>query len=258
MASWEQVQQNTTLYPKALLAGEGASLRWHKDAHRPQSSQVFCVSAFGTLRHLPVRDGVIRQLLGLPDGATTSDPTWSIELEKVQADLLSEYGRVKASSVDALLLNRQAVFCVESKFSTDAKYGFRGCSQPEKDKNGVINCAGYYGPGSDLKTNTNAWCRLEIWDGDRSPRTYWTLGRAFFRESIFAKQADHEKCPFNGPFYQLMRNFLFAAALAQQKKLLPFGVVAIAPARRSAKLEQQLKSFRETVLQPQFGGCTNL
>ena len=116
-----------------------------------------------------------------------------------------------------------------------------------------LGAKGYYGPGSDLKTRTGAWCRLEVWDGERSPRTYWALGRTFFRDGVFAKPAEGQTCPFNGPHYQLMRKFLFAAALAQRQRLASFGVVVIAPARKSGKLEQQVESFRTTVLQPQFG-----
>jgi Restriction Endonuclease associating with ARP len=251
MATWEQVQRNPTLYPQALLPGEGERLRWHDDANRPHSSQVFCVSAIGTLRHLPARDQVIGQLVGL-DTPTAHESVWDIELEAERPDLLSEYGRVQPSSVDALLQNERAVCCLESKFLSDAVAGFGGCSQPKQQ------CAGYYGPGSDLKTRTPAWCRLEVWDGERSPRTYWTLGRAFFRESVFAKQANGETCPFAGPNYQLMRNFLFAAALAQQKRLESFGVVAIAPARKSGRLERQVESFRTTILQPQFAPCVRI
>jgi hypothetical protein len=81
------------------------------------------------------------------------------------------------------------------------------------------------------------------------------MGRAFFQESVFAKQASGQTCPFSGPHYQLMRNFLFAAALAQQQRVQSFGVVAIAPARVSGKLERQVESFRTTVLQSQFGSC---
>lgn len=252
MATWEQVRQNPTLYPQALLPGEGERLHWHDDAHRPHSSQVFCVSAFGTLRQLPVRDQVIGQLLGQPETSTEHELTWDIGLEAERPALLSEYGPGQPSSVDALLTNRRRVRCLESKFLSDAVAGFGGCSQPKKQ------CAGYYGPGSDLKTKTNAWCRLEVWDGERSPRTYWTLGRAFFRESVFAKQADGETCPFDGPNYQLMRNFLFAAALAQQQRFQSFGVVVIAPARKSGKLERQIESFRTTILQPQFGALVQL
>jgi hypothetical protein len=148
--------------------------------------------------------------------------------------------------------------CVEAKFLKDAEAGFGGCSQPGRDKNGDIRCAGYFGPGSNLKTRTGAWCRLEAWDGQRSPRAYWTLGRAFFREEVFTKQVAGQTCPFNGPHYQLMRNFLFAVALAQQQKLRLFGAVAIVPARKSVKLEQQVEAFRTTVLLPQFASCVRL
>lgn len=257
MVTWEQVRNNPTLYPQALQPGEGERLHWHRHADQPHSSQVYCVSAFGTLRHLPVRDRVVGQLLGQPVG-TTDDANWSIELEVVRPDLLSEYGRVQPSSVDVLLRTRRTVVCVEAKFWKDAEAGFGGCSQPGQDENGQVRCAGYYGPGSDLKTKTRAWCRLEVWDGERSPRTYWTLGRAFFRESVFAKQADGQACPFDGPNYQLMRNFLFAAALAQRKKLASFGVVAVAPARTAGKLERQIDSFRTAILQPEFGSCVRL
>jgi hypothetical protein len=195
VATWEQVRQNPTLHSQALLPGEGDRLHWHRHADQPHSSQVFCVSAFGGLRHLPVRDRVVGRLLGQPVGAT-DDPNWSIELEVARPDLLSEYGRVQPSSVDALLRSREAVVCQEAKFLKDAEAGFGGCSQPGRDENGQVRCAGYYGPGSDLKTRTGAWCRLEVWDRERSPRTYWTLGRAFFREAVFAKQADGQTCPF--------------------------------------------------------------
>lgn len=67
MATWGQVKPNPTLYPQALLPGQGEELRWHDDAHRPHSSQVFCVSAFGALRNLPVRDWVIGRLFVEPD-----------------------------------------------------------------------------------------------------------------------------------------------------------------------------------------------
>ena len=252
MATWDQVRQNPTLYPQALLPNEGERFHWHADANQPHSSQVFCVSAFGTLRHLPSKNQVVQGLLGLPEPQPAGTSAWSIELEAERPDLLAEHGRVQASSVDALLKSKTAIFCLESKFLVDAMAGFGGCSQPKKQ------CAGFYGPGSDLKTKTNAWCRLEVWDGDRSPRSYWSLGKAYFRESVYAKQSSGQTCPFDGPNYQLMRNFLFAAAMAQREKLPSFGVVAIVPAKKSSKLEKQVESFRTTILQPEFGSSVRL
>lgn len=253
MATWKQVQQNPTLYPLALLSGEGERLRWHDSADQPHSSQVFCVSTFGMIRQLPVRDAIIRQFLESTTGTSNFvDSKWTIELEAENPELMSEYGQTQPTSVDALLQSESAVFSVEAKFLTDALSGFGGCSQPKK------NCAGFYGPGSDLKTGTNAWCRLEVWEGNRSPRTYWTLGKAFFRESVFTRQSNDQICPLSGANYQLMRNFLFAAALAQKNRVSNFGVVAIAPSKTAAKLERQIDDFRKDILQPQFGASVQL
>jgi hypothetical protein len=107
-------------------------------------------------------------------------------------------------------------------------------------------------PGSDLKAQTHAWCRLEVWDRDRSPRAYWSIGRAYFQESVYEKQIQGKKCPFNGPNYQSMRNFLFAASISQQKKLRNFGVVVLSPEKTSSKLMKQIEVFQNTIIQPQF------
>lgn len=45
-----------------------------------------------------------------------------------------------------------------------------------------------------------------------------------------------------------MRNFLFAAAFAEQSKRKFFGVLAIAPEATSTRLVEQVESFREQVL----------
>jgi hypothetical protein len=243
--SWEQVKENPTLYPSALMPNEGECFHWHSDANLPHSSQVFCVSAFGSIRMLRVKDQVIAGLLQVPESEIQSTG-WNLQLEVERPELLTEYGSGQASSIDVVLQSATSVICIESKFLSDARAGFGKCSQaPEK-------CAGYFGPGSDLKTMTNAWCRLEVWDRDRSPRSYWSIGRAFFRESVYEKQIVGNSCPFNGPNYQLMRNFLFAASISQQKKLHNFGVVVMSPERTSSKLMKQIEVFRNAVLQPQY------
>lgn len=245
-ASWEQVKTNPTLYSLSLMPNEGEHFHWHSDANLPHSSQVFCVSAFGSIRRLPVKDQIIGELLGVPEHEVQSSK-WNIQLEVERPELLAEFGSGQASSIDVLLLSSTSVICIESKFLTDAKAGFGKCSQVKE-----TNCAGYFGPGSDLKTKTNAWCRLEVWDRDRSPRAYWSLGRAFFRESVYEKQSEGKQCPFDGPNYQLMRNFLFAASISQQKKLHNFSVVVMSPERTAGKLVKQIEEFRNTIIQPQF------
>ena len=246
ITSWEQVKANPTLYPLALMPNEGERFRWHPDANLPHSSQVFCVSAFGSIRKLQVKDQIIGGLLDVP-GLDVQGSGWNIQLEVERPELLAEYGSGQASSIDVLLHSTTSVICIESKFLSDARAGFGKCSQAKEN-----NCAGYFGPGSDLKTKTNAWCRLEVWDRNRSPRAYWSLGRAFFRETVYEKQSKGKQCPFDGPNYQLMRNFLFAASISQQKKLRNFGVVVMSPERTASKLVNQIEEFRSTIIQPQF------
>ena len=143
--------------------------------------------------------------------------------------------------------------CIESKFVTDAEHGFGGCSQFSRKA-----CQGYRGSGSDLATSTAVWCRLERWEGSRSPRAYWNIGTRYFQSSVFQQQGPEDSCPLRGPNYQLMRNFLFAASLAEKEGKTYFGVLAIAPRSVSAKLANQVDDFRRNVLLPEFQGRITL
>ena len=258
MPTWEQVQHNPTVYQPHLWSPESRNIHWHKYAEQPHSSQVFCASAFETLKRLPIKDSVVESLLSPLFRCVQAGTSWDIRIEAQDNALLSEYGRVQPTSIDVLLTNDESAICIESKFRSDAKEGFGCCSQPNVQEDGTRRCGGYFGPGSDLMTGTNAWCRLEVWDGGRSPRAYWTLGRAYFRDSVFARQAEGELCPFSRSHFQLMRNFLFAAALAQRERKKCFGVIAIVPKRLASKLERQVSDFRKQVLQPQFAGLIHL
>ncbi|EMI55231.1 PGN_0703 family putative restriction endonuclease [Rhodopirellula sallentina] len=253
---WDRVKTNPTLYKTALTEDEGDSFRWHTHANQPHSSQVFCVSLFGALRNLCKRDSIVQQILGAAK-LTSEERDWTASLEYEDESLLSEFGGSQPTSIDALLKSKNSLFCIEAKFLRDAKAGFGKCSQP-KSVNGVSKCAGFFGPGSDMGTQTNAWCRLEAWDGRRSPRTYWTLGRAYFRDSVYARQSEGETCPFNRPHFQLMRNFLFSASLAQREKKSQFGVIVVAPSKFANSLESQITDFRNNVLQPSFGQLIQL
>jgi hypothetical protein len=148
--------------------------------------------------------------------------------------------------VDAFCVSSKEVVCIESKFVTDARNGFSGCSQFKDHA-----CAGFYGPRSDQQTRTAAWCRLENWEGERAPRVYWTLGKRFFKASVFQKQKSGQSCPLRGPNYQLMRNFLFAAAYAERHDKDFFGLIAIAPKNLSDRLSSELAHFREVMLLPE-------
>jgi hypothetical protein len=246
MASLERIRQNPSLYPGALDEDEMAAFPWHDHADSAHSSQVFCVSAFGAVRQLRCRDRIIAGLVTpvFPAIRTAARPRrWEIRLEYQQPELLGELGSNQPTSIDALLLSSSEVICVEAKFLSDARSGFGACSQ------GPSRCKGFFGPGSDV-AGTGAWCRLESWDGRRSPRLYWAFGKEFFRPEVFQRQCEAQQCPFAGSNYQLMRNFLFAASYAKVNHLPSFGVLVISPARTQDVLLDQLCRFQTEVLRP--------
>lgn len=249
-ACWDLVKNNPTFWPEALTDKEGQAFKWHTHADKPQSSQTFCVSAFGTLRAIEGKDHIVAQLLqqAWPQFNTEKLYKWTVELEREQCELLGEYGVKQPTSIDAFLTSDAEAIAVESKFHVDANEGFGSCSQCS-GKNGNA-CSGIYGPGSDLKHPSNrAYCRLESWDGNRSPRLYWTLGRAYFQRRVYEIG---QRCPFADSNYQLMRNFLYAAAYSQKYNKKWFGVVAICPEQRMQKLERQVEEFRQNVLTKEF------
>ena len=248
-----QILNNPTLHPAALTAEERLPkhVKWHLWAHSPRSSQVFCFSAFGALRRLAQRHDVLDRFVteALPTHRPQAGaPKWDIHMEHEDPELLNEAGsrNVQPTSVDALLVSSGAVIAVEAKFAADAAKGFGRCSKFSKG-----DCAGFYGPGSDLKRSTGAWCQLETWDGDRSPRTYWAIAREYFRPEVFRMQTESQQCPLRDANYQLMRNFLFVAAYARRWKLAAHGVITIAPDAVSSRSSEQVNEFRSRILLPE-------
>jgi len=171
---------------------------------------------------------------------------WDIQVEVEDTPLLSELGSSQPTSIDTLLTSSMEVVAIEAKFDRDASEGFGTCGQYRTQK-----CAGFYGPGSDLATKTSTWCRLENWDGQRSPRSYWSFGKRYFQPPVFAEQPSSGVCPLRGGNYQLMRNFLFAAAYAEKYGKQTFGVIVICPAKNDRILTAQLAEFRDHVLLPE-------
>ena len=174
-----EVLANPSLHPNALSDRERSeAFKWHDYANSERSSQVFCISAFGALRSLRARDRLLDRLFS---AAFSSSPPmsrarrWEITPEFEEPTLLGETGGRQPTSVDVFCELSKEVVCIESKFFTDAKHGFSGCS-----KFRVNACAGFYGPASDLKTNTLAWCRLENWEGERAPRLLLEFRQALF------------------------------------------------------------------------------
>lgn len=239
------------LYPLAVKADE--QIKWHSFAERENSSQALCLSAFGSLRaseFVNVRDDSIASLVGIafPKMRTKARPRrWDIQVEVEDATLLSEFGSSQPTSIDTLLTSSKEVVAIEAKFDRDASEGFGTCGQHRTKK-----CAGFYGPGSDMATNTSTWCRLENWEGKRSPRSYWSIGKRFFRPSVFTEQSKNDVCRLRGSSYQLMRNFLFASAYAQKYGKQAFGVIIICPRKNDGILKLQLAEFFEQILLPEY------
>lgn len=244
--SWQKVRQNPQLFPMLRNdAGCLPELTWHSSADLGNSSQTFCVSAFYSLTQMAVRDGVLNTLFSVafPTMPASAKTGWGIELEKMDRSLLGEGGPQQPTSIDVFCASPSAVVCVESKFDRDAKDGLAGCSQARQG-----HCLGYYGPGSDAKTHGGDWCRLNAADGSRTARSYWKLATGFFETEVFSEQQPTDECPFKGPNFQLMRNFLFAKESASRSGRQWFGVLVIAPERRSELVRRQVAAFRERVL----------
>lgn len=242
---WDVVTTgNRTYLDGALTQEEGQSIRWHSPSDE-RSSQVFCISAFGTLRRLPDRDTILARLFSSILSADANGGDWTLTPEYTAPELLGETGQGTPSSIDIFCRNAKAAACIESKFLYDALEGFGPCGQT---KHG--DCEGFYGPGSDHKTGTSANCRLEVRDGRRDPRRYWELGRRYFLDTVFEPQAKGQTCPLAGHSFQLMRNFLFAAQAASPAP--SFGVLCMVPEKTAARCREQVDTFKAKVLRNEF------
>jgi len=239
------------LFPGAITPKVGHRIPWHKYASSPRSSQTFCISAFGSLIDCEKNAEVLDRFLAqhFPTWEST-DTRWKVHLEYADRSLLNEVGGTP-TQVDTLLEDSSSVVTIESKFVADAKEGLGSCSKFPKE------CKGHYGPGSDV-ANSSCWCLLERWNGRRTPRLYWTLGRSYFRDTIFAQQQVGDACPFRGPHFQLMRNFLLASAFAMRHRKSQFGTVVICPKSCRAPLEPQVESFKKKVLRPEFENLVHM
>lgn len=92
-------------------------------------------------------------------------------------------------------------------------------------------------------------CRLVVWEGDRSPRLYWSIGSEIFRPEVITSP---QPCPFAGPSFQLMRNMCFAVALSQKSRRDWFGflVTYVAGAPNGPELVEEVEEFRSLLRPP--------
>jgi hypothetical protein len=238
---WELVKFNPTYFAGSLSEAEGRAIRWHSPSSA-RSSQVFCISAFGALRHLPDGQDILQALLTRQFPGVDLKGPWQLLPEHFDRSVLRETGRATPTSVDVFCRSASAAVCIESKFVADAIEGFGSCSQfPKK-------CDGFHGPGSDRKTATSGNCRLEVAEGSRGGRLYWQRGRTFFRDGVFAEQRLGDECPFRGAGFQLMRNVLFAASSGRTA----WATLAIVPDVVSTVVRKQAAAFRDQVLRPEY------
>jgi hypothetical protein len=195
-----------------------SAFRWHRSrsgeitADLPNSSQAFCVSTWGTAAS--ERGDMVRAVISgqLQDEALTEAFAGFIPsrdrfvLEHVLPDeVLGEGGRGNPTNLDVLWDFAGLVVVVESKLTED----FGSCGQA---KDGY--CNGHVGPGSDLKTGTDARCRLEVADGPRRPRRYWqVLERLGDGKRL---PAAGSPCPMARGGYQVARVVAAAAELGRR------------------------------------------
>src|SRR6056297_1681302 len=62
MADITAILKNPVLYEDALIENEKEKFSWHTHADDIRSSQVFCLSAFGSLRRYKEKDEIINAL----------------------------------------------------------------------------------------------------------------------------------------------------------------------------------------------------
>lgn len=198
------------IHPDARGAVEDwGTFPWHRDrsglpdSHLPHSSQAFCISVWGTMARGDAAGArsALGRVLGNAGISDTLASRPELRLEYTQRDVLNEEGAGNPTNVDALFLYPGLVLVIESKLTES----FGSCGQARNR-----HCSGRYEVGSDLKTSTDAFCRLEIQDGRRTPRRYWEVIRSLSRPGEYQPGI---ACPFAGRGYQVMRTIAFASEL---------------------------------------------
>ena len=196
------------------------------------SSQALCVSVFGALAVSPNRRRLTQAILDAAGLTMKLGDDVAIECEvRCHRDILNEIGGRNPTSPDVLIRWSTSVLAVEAKFTES----LAGCSQAKGPTDSGTSrsagaCSGNYEPGSDLKTKTNAPCRLTVAEHEgsrfyRSPRRYWDLSKRLFRPE--ALMPPKRPCPFRDSHYQLMRNLCLAAGLAERTPTSDFGFLLV-------------------------------
>jgi hypothetical protein len=223
----------------------------------PWSSQALCISVFGAIAESPARAELMQQTLTAagvsvqPEG----DPELLCEV-RGRRDVLNEIGGSNATCPDVLVEWPSLTLTIESKFTEHLS----PCGQIDlRQRQGRTEirpkkCSGNHELGSDLRTRTDAACRLTVPEnegrrGYRSERWYWKVGAGLFRQDVLAPP--RSPCPFADGKYQLMRNLCFAAALAAKHSSrhdFAFVLAYVGQAKSASGSEADFAAFHEMLL----------
>ncbi|HWQ56061.1 MAG TPA: HNH endonuclease signature motif containing protein [Bryobacteraceae bacterium] len=248
-ANVDSIRDN--IFDEAHFAIEDwAGFPWHRpkkgalpDADRPHSSQAFCISVWGAFA--AQRGGRVRAVIAelLNDEsmvrAVATSKAVSLRLEDVNRRRLNEFpaGWGNPTQLDAVVSLSDVTVVVESKLTET----LGRCSQPPKQ------CSGDFKPGSDIKTKSNAPCRLGVQDGQRTPRLYWDVIRQISRPDAYPEGG---KCPFAGPGYQTMRVIASAVQVCRSSWRVVFAYPFDQATRREidSVVERLLPEYQDRIL----------
>jgi hypothetical protein len=183
---------------------------WHMNSHniidtwQINSSQALAVDVFGSLKMARSSNQILNALaqhIGL-----SSSVSWNVKLEWTEhGDPLKEK---RPSQIDAVAIGENTIILFECKFTELAG----PCSQPQLiskgPHRGLKQCNGNYENQCNPVNGVSNRCAL-TGKGIR----YWDYIPEVFD---FKAEANHRPCPFKGNWYQVMRNFVMAAALRKQ------------------------------------------
>jgi hypothetical protein len=234
------------LYPGALPhVADWAPGRLEARSHVAWSSQALCVSVWGTIAESVGRSAILGDVLAAAGVELDLGAGPQIECEvRGHRDVLCEFGGANPTCPDVLIRGPGAVLTVESKFT---EY-LGGCSQAKANAKRSSACSGNYERGSDLRTKTDAPCRLTVQERNRTPRRYWEVGKGLFRPEVVC--SPRRPCPFRDGHYQLMRNLCFAAALGERESRPHAGLLVayVGGARAASANERTFAEFRAMLL----------
>jgi hypothetical protein len=216
------------------IVRERPDFPWHRDrgklaAGRHISSQALAVDFFGTIERLPSRDAIVDAWVRHFDLAFAGGP-WTIELERTLSTHL--LGEPRPTQIDALATGHRGVIVFEGKF-TEPDGG--ACSQTRPlgkgAHRGLKQCNGNYELQTNPTNQVQSRCVLTA-----KHIKYWDLVPEVMNLDA---NADYSPCPFNGPWFQWMRNLVAAHALGRSlEKRAAFVIIyADGPFPMAAKIK---------------------